>query len=499
MEIYNRQTADKVIGCVLQKPELLLDTKYKIDVHDFKNAFQRVMFGTIYNLAIRGYKSVSIMDIDTFVSPYKAEYDCIKTNNFEGYVSTLMKIVDPNNFDGYYNHFKKYSCLNTCHENGIDVSKYYNFDASDEENDGRIASVTVDEITKFYSGMVEEIKSKFASTTREEAKVGDNFISTLEEFEETPYYGAVMTSPYQTALYRGWCKGQVILSSGASGTGKTIRAVGELCNVCATELFNIEENRWEENLNCQNEGGLFINTEMDLKKELEPMFAAYIAGVERSKIMDGKITKEERERLVYATEVMKESNLYMIDSPKFTLETLESDIKRYVYNHNIGYVVFDYCQDNGVISKEMRKTHEVVARDTIILNLVDALKNWSRDYDIAIMSGTQLNGNEKINDVIDEACLSGGRACKFKVDNGTIFMYPRKKELAAYDLIKEKRGFDHIMPNVVCHNYKTRFGKYGQNTKTLQYVDLGTGRVTDLCVLNQFNEPIKVEGVKYGS
>ena len=41
---------------------------------------------------------------------------------------------------------------------------------------------------------------------------------------------------------------------------------------------------------------------------------------------------------------------------------------------------------------------------------------------------TQLNGNEKTAEIIDESCLAGGKAVKNKLDAGCISLYPRKKE-----------------------------------------------------------------------
>ena len=145
----------------------------------------------------------------------------------------------------------------------------------------------------------------------------------------------------------------------------------------------------------------------------------------------------------------------------------------------------------------MKKTHEIVARDTIILNMAEELKTWARTYNIGIYTSTQLNGNEKTQDIIDESCLSGGKAVKNKIDAGNIIMYPRKKELTIFDKIDERKGFGNVKPNLISHNYKVRFGKYGSNIKIYQYADLGTGRITDLCCTNVLNQPIKIEKVEY--
>ena len=164
-------------------------------------------------------------------------------------------------------------------------------------------------------------------------------------------------------------------------------------------------------------------------------------------------------------------------------------------------MVFDYLQDNGVIGKEMRATHEVVARDTIILNMASTFKNLARQYDIGIYTMTQLNGNEKTADVIDESCLSGGKAVKNKLDCGCISLPPRKAERKLTEGLlmnwqSKQRGNEYLttlQPNIVLHNYKTRFGKYGVGVKIYQYLDKGTGRCIDMFCTNLYDEPINVD------
>jgi len=283
-------------------------------------------------------------------------------------------------------------------------------------------------------------------------------------------------------------------------THNTIRAVGELCNVCATELWDNETKSWKKNLNRQG-AGLYINTELDLELELNPCFVAYISNVPRHKIMDGIYDGDEEERVDKAIQILKESEIFLVDDPNFTLRSIEDNIKYYKDTYNIQYMVFDYIQDNGAIGREMRNTNEVIARDTIILNTASNLKVFAKQYDVGIYTMSQLNGQEKTVETIDEACLSGGRAVKNKLDAGCIGLYPRKKEikytegLLQHWLSEHKRGDfgEDFKPNVVLHNYKVRFSKYGVGIKLYQYLDKGTGRCIDLYCTDMFDNPINID------
>ena len=496
--IYSSSIADRLLACYLQEPSLLLNSKYPLDKDEFIIQFQKILYVVIYNLAVNGCKSISIMDIEEWLKPYTAQYNVYKENNGDEYISTVIELVDYENFESYYKHFRKFSCLREYKENGFDIKKFWDEEKTEESQIENLNNYEIEDIINEFGSLQENIKFKYLQTVSEEMKCGDGFESIKEMFKDTPYFGAVMCSPYQTSLYRGWCRGHLLLRSAPSGFGKTILAVGELCNVCATEIWDDKVGDFIVNPNYQECGGLFINTEMDLATELTPMFIAYISNVPRSTIMDGKYeSKEQEERVDRAIEILHESDIFLVDDPKFTLSSIESTIKKYVYGHNIGYVIFDYLQDNGIIGKEMKKTHEIVARDTIILNMAEELKTWARTYNIGIYTSTQLNGNEKTQDIIDESCLSGGKAVKNKIDAGNIIMYPRKKELTIFDKIDERKGFGNVKPNLISHNYKVRFGKYGSNIKIYQYADLGTGRITDLCCTNVLNQPIKIEKVEY--
>ena len=284
-------------------------------------------------------------------------------------------------------------------------------------------------------------------------------------------------------------------------THNTVRAVGELCKVCATELWDDDKQAFVPNLNRKG-SGLYINTEMDLELELTPCFLAYISNVPRSDIMDGVYKSEEEEKRVdKAIQILRNSDIFLIDDPNFTLRSIEDNIKFYKEQCNIQYMVFDYLQDNGIIGKEMKTTNEIIARDTIILNMASNFKVFARQYDIGIYTMSQLNGQEKTADIIDEACLAGGRAVKNKLDAGCISLYPRKKEqkftegLLQHWIAQNKRGEfgEDFKPNVILHNYKVRFSKYGVGIKIYQYLDKSTGRCIDLFCTDMYDNPINID------
>ena len=502
-KLFDLSSANFLIGYLFNNTDLYFDNKFPLEKEDFYNdkekrgsQFLRILYATGYNLAINGAKTINEISVGEFCKNYREQMAILEENDYIDFIQTVKQLSNAEDYMIYYNRVRKMSLLSHYHTMGWSIKNFFDLDKDEIEQKAHIEKYSIEEIIEYYNEQQFDVSKKYTgSKVNEEVQAGIGFEEIKEMFKEAPYIGANLQSSMQTSLFRGWCKGQLILRSAPSGFGKTILSVGDLCSVCATEYWDISKEEWVINKNRQG-SGLFINTEMDLMTELTPMFVAWISAVSRSDIMDGRYkSKEEEARVDRAIEILQESEIYLIDDPRFTLKSIYSTIKEYVYGKHIEYCVFDYLQDNGVIGKEMKKTHEIVARDTIILNMADSLKLWAREFDIGILTHTQLNGNEKINEIIDESCLSGGKAVKNKIDCGSIIMYPRKQELKETEMLFKKRGFTNIKCNLVSHNYKVRFGKYGTNIKLFQYADLGTGRIVDLYATKVFNEPINIEKI----
>lgn len=486
--LYDSQAANLLLGALMNDPTLFFNDKYKLKKDDFEpNRFHKILYVAAENVAKQGVEEITEVEVGSFMSAYPKQLEVLKDNNFVEFIPSVKKLAKSGNVEYYWNTVRKYSLLRSYEDAGFNVDEIY--------DSGNLAQYSLEQINNHFESKFLDIKQRFALNNGMQCmKAGDGFEDTKEAFKEDPYFGAMIQSPYQTTLYRGWCKGHLLLRSAPSGFGKTAIAVGDLCNICATEYWDEHKKCFIKNPNKEG-AGLYINTELDLEKELTPIFVAWISNVDRSKIMDGKYEGDEEARVNRAIQILHESEIYLCDDPRFSLQSLEQTIKHHILKYNVETVVMDYIQDNGVVSKEMKKTHEVVARDTIVLNMADTFKTWAKIYNLRFLSMTQLNGNEKINDIIDEACLAGGKAIKNKLDAGSIIMFPRKKELAMTEIYGKKKGFEQLECNMVSHCYKTRFGKYGSNIKIFQHVALGTGRVIDLYCTNAVNEYIKVEKI----
>lgn len=498
--ICNRTVNDRLLGCYLQRPELTLDSKYPLDKDEWTILFQKILYATIYNLALNGCKSVSIMDIDEFVKPFVSEYNVLEDNNFEDYIATVIELTDVDNFGYYYTEFRKFSCLNAYKEKGFDIKKFYDEDKSEESQLENLNQYSIEDIVNWFEKQQSDVRKQFFLNDKIEVMTcGDGFDELLDELEEEPMIGAGLCSPTLNNLYRGWCRGHLILRGSPSSFGKTCMGISDQNNVSVLKIWSDEAQDFVDNPYYQGKGA-YIHTEQKMREEIQPRFMANISGIPYHKILDGDFTKEEKERLSEAGRIAKESELRIINYPMFTANGLREMIKNLSLD-DYEYITFDYCWDNFYIGAELKAiSGTAIRQDMSLLHLVDTLKMSAEQFDVAVATMIQLNGREKEVDIVDESCLFGSKSVKTKLDNGSIYMYPRQKELkqvesliAKWNNKYNKQAFGGtIIPNAVSHCFKTRYGRFGQNVKVWHYVDNSIGKMIDMFATTWDNKPIDI-------
>lgn len=272
-------------------------------------------------------------------------------------------------------------------------------------------------------------------------------------------------------------------------SGKTTLSIGDACMSGAKYYYDLEKGKYVTNKSYIG-NVLFINTEMDLREELDIMFISWISGVSRNKIMDGIYHGDEEERVDKARQILELSGIYVVDNPEFTAKTLEEIIEDYIINKNVKLVVFDYVQNQGYVANELAEESGIPMReDMVLLTLTDRLKQLSRKYNIPILTGTQLNGRELEMPYPTEACLAGGKSQVRKADCSMIITPLTEKQMNEIEPYIATYT-DLPKPNLIVHSIKGRASRFPKYIRVYQYVDLGTGRSQDLYVTTKDLQPI---------
>lgn len=343
-----------------------------------------------------------------------------------------------------------------------------------------------------------ELKSKLFKYTPKRVKI-EEYLSTKmrrEANNNNPIVEIKETSKYtEMTCFLVDNEEHLFLMNDYIVTHNTKAAIGDLCYTCAQEMWSDEIQDFIVNPNYQG-AGFYIHTEQKQETEIQPNFIACIANVPYHKIRTHDLTSDEEARVKKAAEIMRNSRIRLIDMPDFTISKLDKKIKECAISFGCTYGVFDYIWDNNAAGAEL-KSHTGVGQrqDMLFLSIASQLKMMAETYDVGIYTMTQLNGNEKHNEIIDEACAFGSKAMKTKIDSGSIMLRPRVKEYKKAEPYMRAKGIGkQSKPNIIDHVYKTRYGTLDkENLKVWAYFDKGTCRRTDMFVTDSYtDEYIKV-------
>lgn len=500
MTLYLDNVANSLLGCLIQDPSLCLNDKYPLDKEEFLVQFHRVIYVTINELANMGNQTINLMDLNEFLKPYESQYNIYLDNNGDSYIDTITSITDVDNYESYYNQFRKMSCLREYKDNGFDIKEIYDVDKNENEQLQKLNEWSIEDIVNYFEKKQMDIRKKFFINSEiEEMICGDGFDELLNQFEKEPMIGAGLCSPMLNSLYRGWCKGHLLLRGAPSSMGKTTMGISDLCNVASLKVWDDDKNDFVDNPYYQGMG-TYLHSEQRMREEIQPRFISSISHIPYNIILDGVFTKEQKERLSEAGKIMKQSNLKIMNYPTFTSNGIKEIIKSLALD-GYEYITEDYIWNNFYIGAELKKMSGTAIReDMALLQFTSALKYAAEKNNVGVATMIQLNGNEKDALIVDESCLFGSKSVKTKIDNGSIYMQPRPKELKQVDELITKWNKTHnkiafgerIEPNAVSHCFKARYSRYGMNIKIWHHVDNSIGRMTDMFATTWDNKPIDI-------
>lgn len=283
------------------------------------------------------------------------------------------------------------------------------------------------------------------------------------------------------------------LRSAATGMGKTRSMIADACNIACNKLYDSRFGTWIKN--GASQPTLFIATEQD-KSEVQTMMLAFLSEVNEEHILDGKYLEGERERVIEAARILKESPIWVEELPDFSLQDVENKIKKHIREHNVLYVFFDYIQTSMKILEEITKKSGGVRlrEDNILFMLSARLKDIANKFGIFIMSATQLSGEYKSSESPDQTLLRGAKSIGDKIDVGMILLGVNKEDLEVLAPIVEANP-NFKVPNLKLSIYKNRRGSY-KGVYLWCYADLGTCRIHPQFCTTWNYEMVSIEDIK---
>lgn len=499
---YDPRSACQVLGCLMLEPQRLSSREQQIAEFDFNTPIHKTLFIAIHNLALQGFKKISLGDVETYLAnnnPMGHKHMFEEWNGAE-WITSILEDANTMNYDYYYWTVRKFSFLRIKMQNGQDVSPLLDMQEVEVEalrvQRENFDLLSIDDIVRYFDSINLVAKRPFVTRSDEaRRKAGDGAYELLERLSLAPSFGFATESAYLNTIMRGLRRGTFMLETRDSGQGKTRVAIKRLLQISAPYMWDFNKRKFVKNPH-KPVASLYIGTEMELYEELEPMMWAFVSGVDEDKIHANTMTKDERIRVERAIEILKETELYLEDEENYDISFLSHTIEHYKTEHNIGAVAIDYLELTSALTSEFTQMTRGmgVREDQVLLNLSANIKNMAKRYDISIIGFTQTTDEARRDGVRDQRAVKGARSLPNKCDLGMVSFAPTKKELELLEEVIEKVGLNNYrcVPNICYSIYKNRGGKI-KNIKIWGYQDLGTMEYTDLFCTDESYVPVNVD------
>ena len=496
--LFDKRAVFQTLGCLMKHPELI--DEYNITGADYEvELFHQLIFSAIYNLYKQKVEVIDCFAIDSLLSRYESQYKVFESNDGVDYCSKISEMSQLDNFSYYIERVKKFSFLRYLENNGYDVKKLYDWTITEPVEQSKqiekFDSMPISQMLDYVeTSLIIDSKVKFCFDNNSHGQlIGQGMSELIENLRESPEMGLPLQSPLMTTAAMGMRLKKIYVRSGNTASGKTRTAMADFCHISIPWYYDTEEAKWK--YTGLSEPALFISTELGID-ELQTFVLSYVTGINERIILSGKYTQDEEERIQKAKGYIESSSLFIEIMPDFTINDIETIIKKYHRKEGIKYFCFDYIHMSASLIAEISSVSKgmKLREDQILFLFVDRLKVICNTLGIFVLTMTQLNGTYKDSPIKDETMLRGSKAIADRIDMGEISLPPSQAELKAVHGIIAKQ-VNKPMPNLVRHVYKLRRGKLSK-IRVWQYADLGTGRTLDLFVTNYDNVLIPVEATE---
>lgn len=473
-KMLNPQSAiASILGAICNEPSLLVDNNVRLEKEDFVLDFHKIVFTAINNIIsnVGSEKPISVFDVDVYLKSFESYYQVWKDSKGLDYLQACIDSSNPATFNLNYETVKKMSLLRLYRSKGFSLEGIYDFTTTDlnkfAKQQEQLAKMSLEDIVSYFDGLSQNIKNKVRSWENgsNSFQAGDDLEDFIQSIQASPLYGLGFNDGYLNTLTGGMQLGKFFLRSMATGRGKTRLGIMDLLKVSASEIYDVRTSKWYQNPSPQP--SLFISTELE-QDEIDLILLSAVTKLQPDVIRSGSYSVEERERLNHGIQALKNSELYFVELPEFSIADVTNVIDNYVLNYDCNYVVFDYVQMNAKLARTTRELFKDVnlRDDQILLELATALKNEANNRHIYIMSATQLNGSHSSDDYYvskTEGALRGAKAIADKIDTGFIIENVTSKDLKNLSELIEDLEVNpqHLTPNFATFIYKNRLGDKG--------------------------------------
>ena len=366
---------------------------------------------------------------------------------------------------------------------------------------GMFATITEDKRSEKYTNSCynlhiqckKEIKPLLFNLTRKK-EIAENYAKSNKRTEHKEYnciIDIIVTDEYtDMTCFTVDNNSHLFLMNDCIVTHNTRSMIADACNFGCDKIY-YDAFSWVKN--GISNPTLFITTEQE-KSEIQTMMLAFLSNVNEEHILDGEYVDDEEERVREAAKILQNSPLWIEELPDFSLDDIESIIKKYIIEYDVSYIILDYIHSSIKILTEIGSKAGIKLReDNILFMLSTRLKDLCNKYGVFILSATQLSGDYRNSETPDSTLLRGAKSIGDKVDIGLIMLPPTDDDLVKLEPILSSGRFE--IPNLKISVYKNRRGAY-KSVYLWCYADLSTCRITPMFCTKWDHSLVSIEDIK---
>ena len=215
--------------------------------------------------------------------------------------------------------------------------------------------------------------------TQKGPKQFDNILSLTIDYAEKAYKKSSDVIGLKTGLndfdkkIGGLHKSDLIIIAGRPSMGKTAFATNIASNIC-----NGKNNDNKTNV-------LFFSLEMS-SEQLATRVISELSQISSEGIRTGNISKTDFEKIIRASEKLKNLSLFIDDSPALTISSIRTRSRRLKRKFGLDLIIIDYLQ---LITGESRNSNDNRVKE--ISDITRGLKAIAKELNIPVVALSQLS------------------------------------------------------------------------------------------------------------
>ena len=207
----------------------------------------------------------------------------------------------------------------------------------------------------------------------------DDILSLTIDYAEKAYKKSDEVVGLKTGLndfdkkIGGLHKSDLIIIAGRPSMGKTAFATNIASNICNKKINNKKTNV------------LFFSLEMS-SEQLATRILSEISQISSEGIRTGNLSKTDFEKIIKASEKLKELSLFIDDSPALTISSIRTRSRRLKRKHELDLIIIDYLQ---LINGESKNLNDNRVKE--ISDITRGLKAIAKELNIPVVALSQLS------------------------------------------------------------------------------------------------------------